>query len=317
MESSGSTPTITTGNQVIWKSTITPSTNKGIGQFSSTGSFDAQGNIMSLLYGDEFNGKTDLTGEDSTFSSLFYKCTKLINAIKLILPTKTLIIKCYSGMFRGCTSLTIAPELPATTLASACYSGMFKGCTSLTKAPELPATTLAIGCYSNMFQGCTSLTTAPELPATTLVGNCYDSMFADCTSLTIAPVLSSTNLNIYCYLAMFSGCTRLTTAPELPATTLADSCYAYMFENCTSLTTAPELPAMTLESTCYECMFYDCTNLSNITMLATDISAPSCLSYWVDGVSSTGTFYKHPDMTTLPTGIHGIPEGWEVRDYQG
>jgi hypothetical protein len=34
-------------------------------------------------------------------------------------------------MFRGCTSLTTAPELPATTLASNCYHGMFQGCTSL------------------------------------------------------------------------------------------------------------------------------------------------------------------------------------------
>ena len=47
-------------------------------------------------------------------------------------------------------------------------------------------------------------------------------------------------------------------------------------------------------------------------MLATNISASNCLSNWVNNVASTGTFVKHPDMTTLPTGTSGIPEGWTV-----
>ena len=111
--------------------------------------------------------------------------------------------------------------------------------------------------------------------------------------------------------------TPITTAPELPATTLAEGCYSYMFVFCTSLTTAPELPATKLTYYCYLSMFYHCTSLNHITMLATNISAYQCLENWVDGVSSTGTFVKHPDMTSLPTGIHGIPEGWTVEDYQG
>jgi hypothetical protein len=49
-------------------------------------------------------------------------------------------------------------------------------------------------------------------------------------------------------------------------------------------------------------------------MLATDISASSCLSNWVGGVASTGNFVKHPDMNSLPTGVSGIPEGWTVED---
>lgn len=100
----------------------------------------------------------------------------------------------------------------------------------------------------------------------------------------------------------------------LPATTLSSYCYRNMFQDCTNLTTAPELPATTLAPSCYEYMFQDCTSLNNITMLATDISANYCLRYWVNGVSSTGTFIKHPNMESLPTGISGIPEGWTVRD---
>ena len=60
-------------------------------------------------------------------------------------------------MFKGCTSLTIAPELPATNLANNCYDGMFNDCTSLTTAPVLPATNLKVNCYQNMFNGCTKL----------------------------------------------------------------------------------------------------------------------------------------------------------------
>ena len=60
-------------------------------------------------------------------------------------------------MFRGCTSLTTAPELPATTLANQCYQFMFYGCSSLTTAPTLLATTLVKRCYNNMFYGCSNL----------------------------------------------------------------------------------------------------------------------------------------------------------------
>lgn len=165
-----------------------------------------------------------------------------------------------------------------------------------------------------MFQGCTSLITAPELPATTLSDYCYDDMFYGCSSLTSAPELPATTLAEYCYDSMFSGCESLTTAPELPATTLADGCYNSMFQDCTSLTTAPVLPATTLTGNCYFNMFCYCTKLKYIKMLATNVSASYCLTYWTKGVSSTGTFVKHPDMNSLPTGTSGIPSGWTVVD---
>jgi hypothetical protein len=50
-------------------------------------------------------------------------------------------------------------------------------------------------------------------------------------------------------------------------------------------------------------------------MLATNISAVYCLSGWVSGVASSGTFVKHPDMNSLPSGTSGIPNGWTVEDY--
>lgn len=195
---------------------------------------------------------------------------------------------------------------------------LFSGCTNIASVSEtfLPATTLASSCYSNMFQGCTGLTTAPELPATTLASSCYSDMFQGCTSLEKAPNLPAINLANGCYNFMFSKCSGLTTAPELPATTLASSCYSYMFENCTKLTIAPDLPAPFLKSGCYDGMFFGCTSLEKIKMLAINISPTSCLDKWVNGVASAGIFIKHPDMTSLLTGISGIPSGWDVKTYE-
>lgn len=111
---------------------------------------------------------------------------------------------------------------------------------------------------------------------------------------------------------MFSGCTNLVNAPELPATTVEGYCYRNMFYNCTSLVNAPTLPATTLADYCYYQMFHGCSKLNYIKMLATDISAYDCLYGWVYNVASSGTFVKHPDMTTLTTGTSGIPSGWTV-----
>lgn len=154
---------------------------------------DVYGNIMSLIYGDNFIGNNTLT-EPYTFRLLFENGV-VRNAENLILPSTVLTEGCYSGMFQYLPSppvtgtvrehhLITAPELPATTLAQGCYTQMFAGAHLLTKAPSiLPATTLVQYCYSGMFWGCTSLTTAPELPATTLAQRCYDYMFYDCANL--------------------------------------------------------------------------------------------------------------------------------------
>jgi hypothetical protein len=248
------------------------------------------------------------------YGSMFEDCTNLTTAPKE-LPAMTLADYCYSEMFYSCTNLTTAPELPAMTLAKNCYEYMFWDCTNLTAAPELPAMTLADACYYNMFNGCTNLTTAPELPAMTLAKNCYNAMFQGCKNLTSAPELPATILADYCYASMFIKCTNLTTAPELPATTLADYCYSNMFNSCKSLTTTPELHATTLVTFCYNRMFESCTKLNSVTMLATDISANNCLNQWVVGVASTGTFTKAAAMTSLTTGVSGIPEGWTVKNY--
>ena len=284
-------------------------------RINSTANINVFGNIMSLLYEDDFEDKTVFpNGSQYTFSYLFNSNTHLVNAENLILPVMELTYKCYSLMFWGCSSLITAPVLPATKLTTDCYYFMF-GKTALINAPVLPATKMASGCYKFMFDNCTSLVTAPELPATVLADYCYQDMFRGCSSLKIAPALPATELTNTCYKELFRLCTSLVAAPELPATTLASDCYRGMFYGCSSLENAPILNATVLTTNCYRYMFNGCSKLNSITMLATDISASSCLDNWVSGVAATGTFTKAKSMTSLPTGNNGIPEGWTVVDY--
>lgn len=258
-------------------------------RISMVGDFEVCGNIMSLLYGENYTGGETIfpTGSTTGFTSLFRGCIHLIHSSKLILPATTLIGSCYSYMFGGCENLLDTPALPATTLAGSCYKAMFTGCESIIEAPALPATTLKESCYWVMFQDCNSLIKAPSLPATTLANYCYDHMFSGCTSLVNAPDLPGSTLKYNCYLGMFSGCTSLTKAPDLLAETLVGSCYARMFDGCTSL--------------------------NSIKCMASDLSASNCLYEWVNGVNASGTFTKLYGKS-WPSGTSGIPTGWTVQN---
>lgn len=214
----GSTPTITAGSKVMWRGNLEPSSSYGIGTFSASGNYNAYGNIMSLLYYNNYYGsQLDSTKHKNVFYRLFESDTHLLSAP--LLPSTTLAQECYTSMFMGCKSLIAAPKLPATTLKYYCYAYMFSLCYSLTIAPELPATILATSCYDSMFYYCKSLTTAPSLPATTLVDYCYHQMFYCCQNLVTAPELPATNLVSNCYDSMFYNCTKLNYLKALFTTT--------------------------------------------------------------------------------------------------
>lgn len=172
--------------------------------FTMSGSIEAHGNIMSLLYGDNFDGQ-------------------------LVLPSNY----CFARLFENCSALLTPPELPATTLTSACYTYLFRHCTSLRSAPILPALTMTLQCYGNMFSHCSSLTTPPELPATTLAERCYAGMFTY-TAITEMPKLDVTTLAQGCYGAIIGHCENITHV-ELPAMTLVNTCYTQLMDGCTNI----------------------------------------------------------------------------------
>ena len=155
--STSTTISVSTGDVVRFKGSNT-SYAKDKSNYSGfeggTASFNIEGNIMSLVYGDNFENQTGLTGTYN-FCSLF-KLSKCVSAENLILPSTTLNNYCYRAMFSKCTDLAIAPALPATTLAQGCYWYMFEEC-SITSAPELLAETMVRECYGYMFTNCRSL----------------------------------------------------------------------------------------------------------------------------------------------------------------
>jgi len=140
-------------------------------KFNIQQDYKIYGNIMSLIYDDNFLNQTTLKA-NYEFNGLFRNSTHLVDAENLVLAATTLTNNCYANMFRNCTSLTIAPELPETNLAHACYQSMFWDCTSLTTTPILPATNLATYCYNSMFRGCTSLNKVTCLATNISATNC-------------------------------------------------------------------------------------------------------------------------------------------------
>ena len=313
----GNTLSVETGDIIMWKATnLVPYYNEsdtyftgyGVGKFKSSWNLKCKvyGNVMSLLYGDNFRNQKSLQGYTAIFANLFNVLYTLVDAKDLILPAEVLTKLCYFGMFDNCHSLEIAPTLSSTTLAEGCYYQMFFACDKLTDIqPVLPATVLKERCYEGMYSDCTSLTTAPRLYARTVdAWSCFY-MFSNCSSLTTIPedMLPATDLTTtiaghgQCYDSMFEGCTSLVSVPKglLPATKLSQYCYHGMFRGCTNLKYLPDLPATNL-SECYACyttMYYGCTSLASVpsNYLPATALTNSCYDHM---------FYNCTSLTTAP-----------------
>ena len=129
-------------------------------EITSQQRFSVEGNIMSLLYGDNFVGETELIDYKGDmgmiFTGLFYEDKTLISAENLILPATELANGCYSHMFYRCSSLTAAPVLSATTLAEGCYQNMFCECSSLNSITCLATNIEANDCTTSWLDGVAS-----------------------------------------------------------------------------------------------------------------------------------------------------------------
>ena len=138
------TPTIQAGNKVLFKSSTLKtsgyydSSGLYIDSFISTCKFNVEGNIQSLMEGDNFVNTTN----NNIYYFFFSNNTNIVNAEHLILPSNA-NPHMYEGMFYGCTSLVTAPELPATTLSESCYSMMFYNCSLLNSIKMLATSGLS------------------------------------------------------------------------------------------------------------------------------------------------------------------------------
>ena len=75
------------------------------------------------------------------------------------------------------------------------------------------------------------------------------------------------------------------------------------------------LPATVLVSNCYDRMFASCSSLNYIKVMFTTNPSASYLQYWVENISSTGTFVMNAAAEWDPEDyrcVNSIPEGWTV-----
>jgi hypothetical protein len=195
--------TINSGDTMLVKCTTNAwaSAWNNYNNFYSTKNIEVYGNIMSLLYGDDF--ATATTVGDLALVGLFFGTsstggtnTKLVSAKNLVLPATTVGVSSYNGMFRNCNQMVYGPKLlPATTLYQDTYSSMFEACLKLVEAPVICATTIASStattamgrmfCMSRNSRITTpAMTKAPDLHITNLIANCYKELFKGNGNLT-------------------------------------------------------------------------------------------------------------------------------------
>ena len=149
-----------------------------------TATFEARGNMMSLLYEDNFIGQNTLPAAYA-LSQVFHG-SNIVSAEYLVFP--------------------------ATVLTNDCYRSTFAHCQLLVKSPKiLPATKLTVECYFYMFTNCPLMETHPELPAETLINQCYCGIFTGCYNLTTIKCLAKENLNY--------GANSFTTNADYPPST--------------------------------------------------------------------------------------------------
>lgn len=172
--------------------------------------FSVKGNTASLVYGDNFAGRSL---SNSSLSYLFYNARTLTDASNLVIYNT---VKSMEGMFYNCDRLLTVPNLEKFTSAGASsMNGMFYNCAALVTSPNLSnIESVGASGMQNMFHGCSSLATPPNLSKVKSVG--YGGMYG-----------------------MFSNCTSLTTTPNFTNVTSAgENAFYFCFDNCTALTRA-------------------------------------------------------------------------------
>ena len=205
--------------------------------FTATGNFEVSGNIMSLLYGNSFDGVTSLPiGSEYTFAGLFYNNKKLLSIADLSLPATALVKGCYASMFYGCSNMTgMLSSLPATSYPmSACYM-MFRLCSNIDAVPSLTFVSGNGGYqFQYMFDRCTSLVDASAIVMSASDTYSFSAMFTGCSALAVTPVMSLSTLKTGCFNITFQGCTNLKYVKCLATDISATNCLNNWLQNVSS-----------------------------------------------------------------------------------
>ena len=168
--------------------------------FTTRGPFNVYGNLMSIFYGNNFEGKTGFSSDYSNNAACLFMSAEIVSAGNLICPVTTLKTASYSKMFKNCTYLKVGPKFTYSTLAEDAFYEAFYGCSSLTVLPKCNfSAVMSSRCYSNMFAHCTSLTQSPIIDAEFGGWNACSQMFSGCTKLKKITCMSTEmKLGQYC-----------------------------------------------------------------------------------------------------------------------
>ena len=149
---------VSTGDQVKFKGINSRYCEANKSNYSGfdagTATFNVSGNILSMIYGDNFIGQDTLNQWSFT---QFFKNSKPVSAENLILLAPNVPNSGYRALFSKCSTLVTAPkELPAITLGQYAYYYMFEDC-SITTSPVIAAASKSSYCYQYMFTNCQNL----------------------------------------------------------------------------------------------------------------------------------------------------------------
>lgn len=278
------------------------SSDDGTGYFKVTvangGGVYVHGNIMSLLYGDDFENKVVVP--DYAFIDAF-KAVPIIGVEKGLLPALKVGSLAYHKLFYGQKNFTEYPDLPATDIGESCYAQMFDFAGGV-PMQELCAKNLSYCCYDNMFYN-SNITQSPIIYINGNIGQkAFSSMFSASNIRRMREFRVNNwsgfmSVNVELFKRTFANCIYLTEV-ELPPFSAIDSSNVFVET------------------------FQNSHSLRRIKFIVNDNSVIRLDAFkdWVSGVAEEGVFVTTSYVKSiLPVGVNGIPEGWTVEvidDYE-
>lgn len=167
--------------------------------------FHAEGNTMSLWYGDNFANQTTLSVNHAC-QSMFNASNNLTSVENLVFPARTIGTHFYHTTFKNCSNLSGSVTFEMDVINQECLSITFENCSKL-KAVYIPNATGITGSYAMYytFNGCTSL---EEIHMPSMVSNAnYNNTYSNLSSLRVFVNTATIGTSISVNGTISSNCT--------------------------------------------------------------------------------------------------------------
>lgn len=181
------------------------STSGAYSKINMSSTYSIGGNIMSLLYDEDFENKSSFPlGSGYTFKRMYYNDANIISCENLKLPATTLVDYCYEEMFYNSALTTPPKTIGATNIGNTSCDSMFRG-TKINKTSAMSVNYVGSVGLSRMYYG-TKVTDASNITIAAVNGtNACAWMFVACDYLTTGPLLLAETPSSYCYQSMFGS----------------------------------------------------------------------------------------------------------------